>query len=187
MLKSQWIAITGAPCSGKSSVVDALARRGYRVVPEAARAILQQRLKTGETLADIRADPLSFQRAVLKSKLDSARALPIGGTVFWDRGLPDGLAYYRLHGLEDTEVRRHCRRLRYRGVFMLQRLPMQPDAVRTEDDRIARQLEHLVERAYTGLGYSLEKVPLRPVEERVDLILSRAGLPAAADDRPPGF
>jgi len=179
MRPTQWIAITGAPCSGKTAVIDALSRRGFRVVPEAARAIIDRRLKAGKSLAAIRSDPLALQRAVLASKRESERALPVSATVFWDRGLPDGLAYYRLHGLDADEVRRHCR-YRYRHVFILDRLPMRLDPVRSEDDATARQLERLLTAAYGELGYRPTRVPLLTIDQRIDFILSHADLPAAA-------
>jgi hypothetical protein len=58
MRKTEWIVITGAPCSGKTSVVSSLELRGYRVVHEAARAYIDELLTSGKSLQEIKADPL---------------------------------------------------------------------------------------------------------------------------------
>jgi predicted ATPase len=39
--KTNWYVITGAPCSGKTSVIRELEKRGYRVVHEVARAYIE--------------------------------------------------------------------------------------------------------------------------------------------------
>ncbi|BFO11002.1 hypothetical protein GGER_35120 [Serratia rubidaea] len=44
---NQRIILTGGPGSGKSTLIDALARRGYACSTEAGRAIIQQQVATG--------------------------------------------------------------------------------------------------------------------------------------------
>jgi predicted ATPase len=54
---------------GKTTAIDRLARLGYPVVPEAARAYIDSRLAAGLTLAQIKANPLSFERHILMEKV----------------------------------------------------------------------------------------------------------------------
>ncbi|MBT13409.1 MAG: hypothetical protein CMI02_15405 [Oceanospirillaceae bacterium] len=39
--------VTGGPGGGKSTLLDALAERGYRIAPEAARRLIKERLAAG--------------------------------------------------------------------------------------------------------------------------------------------
>ncbi|MFP4030570.1 MAG: AAA family ATPase [Desulfococcaceae bacterium] len=61
-ISTRRIVSTGAPCSGKTTLLEALARRGFAVVPETARALIESELRQGRTLEQIRRDPLAFQR-----------------------------------------------------------------------------------------------------------------------------
>ncbi len=58
MRMTRWHVITGAPCSGKTTVIRDLERRGFRVVHETARAWIEEELQKGRTMAEIRRDPL---------------------------------------------------------------------------------------------------------------------------------
>ncbi|MGQ3076085.1 MAG: AAA family ATPase, partial [Ferrovibrionaceae bacterium] len=39
------IVVTGGPGSGKSSLIDAMAQRGFRTMPEAGRAIIRDQIR----------------------------------------------------------------------------------------------------------------------------------------------
>ncbi|HCS29047.1 MAG TPA: hypothetical protein DIW43_16440, partial [Spongiibacteraceae bacterium] len=81
--------ITGGPGGGKSTLLDALAERGYRIAPEAARRLIKKRLAEG--LAS-RPDPVTFARAILDSDRAQYRAATDhDGTTFFDRGVLDAL------------------------------------------------------------------------------------------------
>lgn len=41
------IVVTGGPGSGKSSLIDAMAQRGFRTMPEAGRAIIRDQIRIG--------------------------------------------------------------------------------------------------------------------------------------------
>jgi len=56
MQQTNWHVITGAPCSGKTSVICELERLGHPVVHEAARAYIDKELEKGKTMARIKAD-----------------------------------------------------------------------------------------------------------------------------------
>jgi predicted ATPase len=61
MRYTNWYVITGAPSSGKTSVICDLEKLGYRVVHEVARAYLDEQLQKGKRLKQIKADSLSFE------------------------------------------------------------------------------------------------------------------------------
>lgn len=174
---TRWCVFTGAPCSGKTTVLDALEKRGFIVIPETARAYVEKERKKGRTVASIRKNPLLFQRHILYSKVYTEKRLPPQELIFLDRGLPDSIAYFRLSNLPMDEPVTLSRKRRYGAVFLFQRLPLKPDPVRREDDATAARIEGLIRDAYRSLGYAPIHVPIMSVADRVDFILNH--LPAA--------
>jgi predicted ATPase len=173
MRKTEWIVITGAPCSGKSSVISSLEAQGYRVVHETARAYIDELLTSGKSVQEIKADPLNFERTILYRKLAIEANLPENKMIFLDRGIPDSIAYFLSAGLDPSEPLEKSRVVRYRKIFHFQRLRLQNDHVRAEDERMAENLENLLRQSYEMLGYPVVHVPVLTVKQRVDFILER--------------
>ncbi len=173
MQTTRWYVITGAPCAGKTSVILDLARRGYPVVHETARAYIESRQAAGQSLAQIRANERSFEREILRRKIEIEAALPPDRVTFLDRGVPDSIAYFRAADLDAQECFAAAQAFGYAGVFFLERLGLQADTVRIEDDHGAARLEALLYEAYRELGYLPVRIPLRPVEERSAMILAQ--------------
>jgi predicted ATPase len=172
---TRWCVITGAPCSGKSAVIGELARRGFRVVPEAARSFIDAELNKGRRLEDIKSDPTLFEGHIFRTKIRIEAELPAHEQLFLDRALPDSIAYYILEGLDPAEPRRQSRRVRYQRVFLFDRLDLVKDPVRSEDAVTAARIERLIENAYSELGYEVVRVPVKPIPARTDFVLKRVG------------
>ena len=183
MHQTRWYVITGAPCAGKTSVIRELERRGYPVVEETARAYIEERLAAGETLAAIRADELAFESEILRRKVHLEAALSPGRPTFLDRAVPDSTAYFMAAGLDTAPCERPSRRVRYAGVFLLERLRLDADPVRIEDDRAAARLEGLIAEVYRRLGYTPIRVPRWPVPQRVDHILELVAKDSPSPER----
>lgn len=170
---TRWSVITGAPCSGKTAVIEELARRGRPVVPETARALIDRELARGRRLEEIKADSAVFEGGIFRAKLALEDRLPPDAPLFLDRGLPDSIAYFTLEGLDPQEPRAHGLRIRYHRVFLFERLKFLKDPVRSENEHTAALIERLIEEAYTELGYCLVRVPVMGVPERAEYVLAR--------------
>jgi predicted ATPase len=169
-----WYVITGAPSSGKSTVIDSLSLRGHKTIPEAARVIIDSDRAAGIPTTVTRASELAFQERALKMKIETETGLLPTDTIFFDRGVPDTVAYYRLYGWsESDEFTRVMRNSPYRKVFILDRLPYRSDATRTETEELAARLDSLLEHSYLELGIEVERIPVMRHFDRVDLILSK--------------
>jgi predicted ATPase len=173
MRQTRWCVITGAPCSGKTTVIEALQRRGYRVVPEVARAYIERQLAAGFTLSQVKADKRRFERDILEKKRAIEAALPADRLIFLDRALPDSIAYFLFSGLDPGEAERACRAVRYQRIFFLERVGQHRDAVRQENRSEMARLEALLRQSYRRLGYPLREVPVNAVAVRVAAILSQ--------------
>ena len=172
-VQTSWHVIAGAPCSGKTTVIDALASRGYRTVPESGRAYIGGERAKGRTTAEIIADGLALQRGVLGLQLRTERRLTASGVAFLDSGAPSCITYLRAMGLDPNAILAECFHHRYASVFLLDRFPFQPDGVRFEDDVTAAFIQQWLPRDYGALGYGVVRVPVLPVEERLAFILDR--------------
>lgn len=168
---SQWCVITGAPCSGKTTIINELERRGYMTIAEVARAHIEKELTKGKSISEIRSDESSFQNHILHEKLKLENSLSKQQIIFFDRGVPDSIGYFKFHKLDYAQVLRKSLRIRYKKVYFLERLRFQNDAIRSETEEDALLLQHLILNAYEQLGYEPVHIPEGPVSKRLDLIL----------------
>ena len=171
MQTAHWHVITGAPCSGKTSVIRELERQGFQVVHEVARASIDRQLSQGQRLVQIKADILRFERHILHAKVKIESSLTKAGPIFFDRGVPDSIAYYVLEGLDPAEPLKHSCKTVYSKIFFFERFELLQDDVRSEDEEIAARLNDLLLDAYKKVGYNVIMVPVMPVMDRVNLVL----------------
>src|SRR5215510_7365808 len=81
--------ITGGPGAGKTTILHALAERGYRYAAESARAIIRERLASG-----LRSRPplAQFGNEILRRDIARYRETRVTDhPVFFDRGIVDAL------------------------------------------------------------------------------------------------
>ncbi|AKT42463.1 AAA family ATPase [Chondromyces crocatus] len=169
--------ISGGPGSGKSTLIAALGRAGFRTSSEVGRRIIQEQVAiSGRALPWV--DPVLFAEMMLSWEIrafhdHAARA----GRVFFDRGVPDVIGYLRLQGLPvPAHMEKAAALFRYaRRVFLC---PPWPE-IFTRDEERKQSLEE-AERTYASMvmtysacGYELLDVPRGTVEERVAFILGR--------------
>ena len=171
MRRTNWYVITGAPCSGKTAVISGLEQKGYQVVHEVARAYIDEQLQKGQSISQIKADILSFESHILYKKIEIEQSLTENTIIFLDRAVPDSIAYYMLEGLNPDDPIHKSKLIRYKKIFLFERLGFEKDDVRSEDEKIAAQLNHLLQKSYDMLGYDIIHVPLMSVEKRIDFIL----------------
>ena len=143
------------------------------MVHEVARACIEEALKKGRKLAEIKADALTFEQHILDRKIDIEASLPKDAVIFFDRAVPDSIAYFKLEDLDPSECLEKSKIVRYRKVFLFERLVFEKDPVRSEDIAIAIKLEHLIASSYNMLGYDILRVPVLSIKQRTDFILLR--------------
>jgi predicted ATPase len=178
---SRWVVITGAPSSGKTSVIEDLRARGYAVQEEVARALIEECLRRGLSVEDVwREGGQQLQHDILRIKRAREAALDPAACVFMDRGMPDSIAYFRLAGLDTAIAAAACMTFHYAAVFIFDRLPLVKDGVRAEDEAAAQKIDAMLRADYQSLGYDPVSVPVMPIAQRSDFILHALGLPLRA-------
>ena len=175
-MTSQFYVIIGGPGSGKTSIIDRLAARGFTTVAETGRAILRHQVAIGGTAVHWD-DSVTFRELMLARGIaDYERMQDEDGPVFFDRGVTELTGYCRLIGVPVPDhVRRAAELYRYNTtVFVTPPWPeiYAHDALRKQDEEEAVRTYELCVSAYVESGYVPVEVPRLPVSDRIAFILA---------------
>lgn len=173
-LLTNWNVITGAPCSGKTTLIDLFVGLGYETASETAREYFEKEMAKGRTSQEIRDRGAQTQFGIFELQRELENGLLPQEVIFLDRGLPDSLTFHRLFNLNPDELLPGCHLHRYASVFVLDRLPFEREIqLGPEDEKSAQFVDEWLERDYTALGYEVVRVPVLTAQERLGFILER--------------
>ena len=164
--------ITGAPGTGKTSILEALADE-FTVVAEPARRVLAAWRADGNPLPARMDAGLMVRRMTELAIDDHAKARSENGTVLFDRGVVDSVAYARHLGLDPEAAARVAADHRYDRRVLLTtpwRSIYTTDEERTMEFEDVEQFHRAVVDSYTEAGYELIPVPTGPLQERVAFV-----------------
>jgi len=171
--KTNWQVITGGPSTGKTTVINMLAEKGYKTTIEHARHYIDTMRTQGETVEEMRNNRRKFQLGVLDMQIEQEAVIKPNDLVFLDRAIPDALAYYQFLGLDyDKKLLNAVKGASYKNIFILDRLPFTKDYARTEDEEDQKKIHQLIIDVYTSLGFPVVFVPILPPKERLEYILN---------------
>jgi len=168
--------LTGAPGTGKSTLLSQLRARGFAGVDEPARLVLaEQRGIGGPGVPD--KDPELFTSLMLSRSVDDYdRQKTVAEMSFFDRAVPDIIAYARLFGIDDSPARRAADACRYNKLVFF--APAWPQIYHQDDERKmtfeeARLFGEIMRNVYRELGYTLVDLPTSSPARRADAVLAR--------------
>jgi predicted ATPase len=171
--------ISGGPGSGKTTVLEELARLGFVYAPEVARQIIQEQVRTGGDALPWQ-DRERYTRLMLERSIESYRAhTPAPRPLFADRGIPDTLGYAHLIGLADDRfIRDACLRYRYAPIVFL--APPWHEIYETDSERKqsfaeAERTFDVLSEVYSECGYDIAVLPKEPPAARARFILQTLG------------
>ncbi|WP_405291973.1 AAA family ATPase [Algibacter sp. Ld11] len=175
-MNTKKIVITGGPGTGKSTLINELIKRGYTCLEEISRQVILDAKKEGIDQLFL-TNPLMFSELLLKGRQKQFVDAELfeNDIVFFDRGLPDVLAYMDFIGDKcPKDFIKTCNQSKYHTVFILK--PW--EAIYTSDneryetfDQALEIHDHLV-KTYENYNYNLIDVPFDTVENRTDFILN---------------
>jgi predicted ATPase len=176
----RFFVLTGGPGSGKSTLIDALARAGFARMAEAGRSIIQDQVAIGGQGLPW-ADRALYAELQIAWEMRSYReAQKLAGPVFFDRGMPDIAGYLKLVGLPvPPHLDRGVEIFRYhRRVFIAPHWPeiYAQDRERKQSFDEAERTFHAMVETYEACGYELVTIPRTTVAERVRFVRDAAGL-----------
>ncbi|MFD2887534.1 AAA family ATPase [Chitinophaga cymbidii] len=179
MVHHNFYVITGGPGVGKTTLLHELEKRNYRCMPEAARRIIQEQMaQNGDALPW--ENKARYAELMLEGSVNLYKQADQGTVTFFDRGIPDVLAYVRLTGLPLTETLTDAlTSFRYHPLVFI--LPPWKEIYATDSERKQTWEEavatfEVMKEAYTGYGYTIVEVPPMEVGGRADFVLQTAGL-----------
>ena len=171
--------ITGGPGSGKTTVLTELQSRGFHCAPEVAREIIQEQM-SNEGSALPWKDRALFTNLMLERSIASYQTHSSAEPTFFDRGIPDSLAYANLIGLPDKKLLQDaCHQYRYAAqVFVAPpwKEIYATDNERKQDFAEAERTWNQINRTYTECGYQLVELPKTSPQLRADFILEHLHL-----------
>ncbi|MDN3723931.1 ATP-binding protein [Aequorivita sp. SDUM287046] len=172
-IETNWCVITGGPSTGKTTTINMLAERGYKTTIEHARHYIDTMRVDGQSVEELRSNKRAFQLGVLDMQIEQEASIDPNDLVFLDRAIPDALAYYRFLELTvDKILKEALRKVNYKKVFILDKLPLINDYARLESENDQNKIHSLITAVYESLPFPVVHVPVLPPSERVDFILN---------------
>ena len=165
------VIITGGPGTGKSSLLKGLEEAGYACFPEVSRIIIAEQQAVGGDLF-----PWANMEAFAEEcfgRMTRQQASSTADVCFFDRGIPDIVAYMRRYGLPIPDKYLKIEGLYDNTVYLC---PPWPQIFKNDPQRPETFEEtcllhrHLVE-TYSELGFTLVELPLVDVEKRVSWMI----------------
>lgn len=162
--------ITGGPGFGKTSIINELDRKGFRICPEEARVLLE-----GTT-----AFPKDFERKIAEVRLNFLLSADPEEIAFSDRGLPDQIAYSWYKSKQPSPFIEEIVTLnRYAPIVFLTppwKNIYSKDQIRKENFEEACVIHDYILQAYLKFGYQPVDLPFTSAENRVAFILNFLGI-----------
>lgn len=177
MSNIQRVVVTGAPGTGKSTVLNLLEAKGYPVIPEMARQLIAEEQGKGSKIVPWEDHP-SFGKELFKRQVAQYH-LANTPIVFYDRGIPDNLAYLRRDGFANEVLEGKSKDYPYHTDVFLMPPWLQiygKDDVRWEDEELMLDIDRALRAQYAALGYRVIEVPKTSPEQRLHFILTHLGL-----------
>lgn len=168
------IIISGAPGTGKTSIISKLSESGYKCHKEVSREIIANQLQINGSITPWQ-DLFKFSEIVIKERLKQYKQAT-NKIEFYDRGIIDSFAYLlkdNIHVEEEwiTIAKEHKY---YKKIFITP--PWEEiyhtDHERKEDFMSATKIHSYLLEAYEAFNYNPIIIPKTTIQERINFILN---------------
>lgn len=178
MTHTQRVIITGAPGTGKTSLIHHLKNQNVHCFEERARAIIKEQLDLGTNLVPWK-NLVDFSKLVQQRQLEDYHAANPNQLNVYDRGLPDVLAYLHEKNHWVPQLEQTAREnLYFNKVFLAPPWIeiFSKDHERREDVVDMLAIHHALVNTYETIGYQLVELPKVSVKERADFVLNEINM-----------
>ena len=174
------IVITGGPGTGKTSIINELNSRKFKCLEEISREVTLEAQKKGIDQLFL-SHPLLFSELLLEGRVNQYKLAESidSDLIFFDRGIPDVLAYMDYVGENYPEqFIKASKEHKYDQVFILapwQEI-YQSDNERYESFDQALEIHKFLINTYGKFGYDLIDVPFGSIVSRTDFIIDLSNI-----------
>ena len=173
MTKDNFVVITGGPGSGKSTILNALSKLGYKVIDETARIIIKERLSKG---LSPRPNPEEFAQQIFDidfknyiSNIDTSQLL------FFDRSFLDSAAMIfeanKIETIRVTEILNTYRFSKNAFIAPPWKEIYHNDSERDQSYDDSVQIYEKLYNWYDLNNYALIQIPKCDIDSRIHFIL----------------
>ena len=171
------ILLTGGPSTGKTTLLNYLQSLGYKCLVEISREVIKEAQQDGIEQLFLK-NPLLFSKLLCDARVKQFTEANTLDTnyVFYDRGIPDTVAYMDFIEQEYTQdYTAACKAHTYDQVFILP--PWEDihitDSERYESFKQAQDIHQELLKTYKKYNYTLIEVPLGKIKDRAQFIITK--------------
>lgn len=178
MSKTKRVVITGAPGTGKTTLLKLLEEKGYPCHPEVSRRIIKEQLALNSKIVPWD-DLVNFSHLVNEGQIKQHQDVMEGICNFYDRGVPDVLAYLRKENITEGKIEKSATVYKYHpSVFVLPPWPeiYGTDNERREDLNAMIEINNKLVEVYKDFGYTVIVLPKVSPEKRLELIFAELNI-----------
>lgn len=166
--------ITGSPCSGRSTLLQSLEDRYFTVMEEGEKSIIRNQVAIDGKALPWK-DKQTYSELLLDWELNSYHKAPTNQPVFFDRGIPDIIAYLEMHQLPVPDyLTKAAKQFRYHQTVFIAPFSSEiynPNISTWKTKEEAQAMSNAVASVYQRFGYNAVLLPDDGLENRVKLVI----------------
>ena len=169
--------ITGAPGTGKTSIINELMKQGYACAKEISRELISEQLAVGGKILPWK-NQIAFEEKIIQMRFKQYINSLDNCIYFFDRSIIDSIAYLKVSNL--SSLSQQMNKLINSCIFnktvfytpIWEKIYV-TDNERKEGIKKAREIENSIINTYISYGYKMIRIPKVSVKKRTSFILSK--------------
>ena len=173
---SQKYIISGAPGTGKTTIINALKKKDHYCAEEISRELIAQQISIGGDILPWK-DQIAFENKIAHKRYKQYLDSPKNCICFFDRSSVDCIAYLNNNKLESTsqinQIIKNC--IFNKTVFYtpIWEEIYKNDSERQESFDQSIRIDKYLKDSYIKFGYTIIEIPKTTLDKRVNFILSQ--------------
>ena len=170
------IVITGAPSTGKTTIINALKKKDHYCAEEISRELIAEQISIGGNILPWK-DQIAFENKIAHRRYKQYLDSPENCICFFDRSSVDCIAYLNNNKLESTsqinQIIKNC--IFNKTVFYtpIWEEIYKNDSERQESFDQSIRIDKYLKDSYIKFGYTIIEIPKTTLDKRIDFILSQ--------------
>lgn len=157
-METNWFVFTGAPSSGKTTLLYQLEKHGFTIVQDEGRIYFHELKNTGSLNRALQEERI-HQLKIIERKLKKNASFSPHKVLLFDYGLPCSIVWGERLGISfPNAIVEAANSFRYKSIFLFERLNLFKDEIRIEDEKACLEIEEQLYKKYSLQSYRIFKV-----------------------------